>query len=158
VNASSSPSDALTVDHSVEGRRVSGARGAAVAEERAQGLRPIWLVLAGAVALAAVVMLVTAAVHHPGPGHTAQVFEYTVPQGTTAAIEAGEKLYVFPSHLDVRVGDTLVIHNNDTTVVEVGPYTIARNATLQQTFTRPGTIVGVCTIHPSGRVTITVHS
>jgi plastocyanin len=121
----------------------------------ARGVRRIWPVLGGAVVVVALVVMVVA-LSQGGAGRSGRVYEYTVPQGTTARIEAGEQLNVFPRDLEVRVGDRLVIHNDDTTVVEVGPYTVNRNATLEQTFTKPGTIVGICTIHPSGRVTITV--
>jgi hypothetical protein len=123
-----------------------------------RGTRPIWVVLGGVVMAVMIVALAIVATRGSGPAHSSQVFEYTVAPGTSARIEAGERLYIFPSHLDARVGDQLVIHNNDTRVVEVGPYTIDRNATLQQTFTHPGTIIGICTIHPSGRVTIDVRA
>lgn len=128
--------------------------GTAIDAER--GIRPIWVLLELFSAVLVVGALVIAVVHHPGPSHRHQTYEFTVPPGTGARIEAGEKLYVFPARLEVRVGDQLVIHNNDTRVAEVGPYTVDRNATLAQTFNRPGTIVGICTIHPSGRVTIHV--
>ena len=121
-----------------------------------RGLRPIWVMLGIVLVAVTIVTLVSVAVRSTGTTQSNRVFNYTVAPGTSARIEAGEKLYIFPSHLDARVGDQLVIHNNDTRVVEVGPYTIDRNATLQQTFTRPGTIIGICTIHPSGRVTIDV--
>ena len=87
-----------------------------------------------------------------------KVWSYTVPPGTGAQIEAGEKLYVFPARLDVHVGDQLVIENDDVRVAEVGPYIVDRNSTLTQTFTEPGIIQGFCSIHPSGRVTIEIHA
>jgi len=122
----------------------------------AGGVRRIWLVLGTLVVVLATVAIVATGASRSGTGRAHRIYEYTVPPGTVAAIERGEKIYIFPSHLDVRVGDQLVIHNDDTRVVEVGPYTVDRNALLTQTFTQPGTIVGICTIHPSGRVTINV--
>jgi hypothetical protein len=122
-----------------------------------RGIRPIWTVLACAAVIIVLGALLAAATHHPGR-HSHKIYEYTVPVGTVARIEAGAKIYIFPRSLAVRVGDQLVIHNDDTRVVEVGPYTVDRNATLAQTFNQPGTIVGICTIHPSGRVTINVRA
>jgi len=121
-----------------------------------RGIRSIWPVLASVAVAIVLGALAIAIIHHPGNPHPHNIYEYTVPPGTVEAIEAGEQIYVFPRSLDVRVGDQLIIHNNDTRVVEVGPYTIDRNATLAQTFTQPGTIIGICTIHPSGRVTINI--
>ena len=123
-----------------------------------RGIRPIWIVLQLACVVIVIGALVGVVVHRSGTTRPHKIYEYTLAPGTGARIEAGEKLYVFPARLDVRVGDQLVIHNNDTRVAEVGPYTVDRNATLAQTFTSPGTIVGICTIHPSGRVTIVVRS
>ncbi len=124
----------------------------------ARGARPIWIVLAMLAIVGAFAVLVTLALRSPSPARSQKVYEYTIPPGTGQRIEAGEKLYVFPGRLDVRVGDQLVIHNTDTRVAEVGPYTVDRNATLVQRFNQPGTIVGICSIHPSGQVTITVRA
>ena len=123
-----------------------------------RGVRRIWLVLGTLVVVLVVGALVATIISGTSAARVHKIYEYTVPPGTVAGIERGEKIYIFPSHLDVRVGDQLVIHNDDTRVVEVGPYTVDRNALLTQTFTQPGTIVGICTIHPSGRVTINVRA
>ena len=127
-----------------------------LASDSGRGSRAVWPVLACLAVLVVIGALAVAIVRHPSSPHSHSIYEYTVPPGTVEAIEAGQKIYVFPRSLDVRVGDQLVIHNDDTRVIEVGPYTIDRNATLAQTFTQPGTIIGICTIHPSGRVTINI--
>jgi hypothetical protein len=123
-----------------------------------RGVRRIWLVLGALTIVLVIGALAGTVVSRSGGGHARKIYEFSVPPGTVAAIERGEKIYIFPSRLDVRVGDQLVIHNNDTRVVEVGPYTVDRNALLTQTFMQPGTIIGICTIHPSGRVTINVRA
>ena len=121
----------------------------------ASGVRPIWFVLAALVfAFGAAGLAVVATTG--GGTRAPKTWEYTVPDGTGARIERAEKLYVFPARLDVRVGDQIVIHNDDVRPAEVGPYTVDRNSTLAQTFTVPGYITGYCSIHPSGRVTIHV--
>jgi hypothetical protein len=122
------------------------------------GVRRIWLVLGALAIVLVTVALGVTALGRSGTGGPHKIYAYTVPPGTVAGIERGEKIYIFPARLDVRVGDQLVIHNNDTRPVEVGPYTVDRNAVLTQTFIRPGTIIGICTIHPSGQVTINVRA
>ena len=123
-----------------------------------KGMRPIWLVLAVLITAAAAIALIVSVSRDSGSGRTPRLFEYTVPEGTGAALDAGKNPDVFPGRLDVHVGDQLVIHNLDTRVVQVGPYTVDRGETLSQAFNRAGSIVGVCTIHISGRVTIVVHA
>lgn len=118
-----------------------------------RGIRPIWLIVAAALFVVAAVGVTVAVVAGRG-GTGPQTFEYTVPEGTGARIAAGEKVYVFPARLDLHVGDTIVIHNDDTRPAVVGPYTVDRNSTLSQTFLRTGFVTGFCSIHPSGRVTI----
>ena len=132
--------------------------------DRQRGIRPIVLLAQAVLAVAVVVALVAVLTRHPsttgtpttGSGHGAHVWEYTVPLGTAAAIDAGQKIFVFPARLDVRVGDELIVHNNDNRNQEIGPYEVDRGATLEQRFTEPGTITGICTIHPSGRVEIVI--
>jgi hypothetical protein len=118
-----------------------------------RGVRPAWFVLAAVLFLAAAGAL-AAVVVGDGGTRAPQTFEYTVPEGTGAKIAAGDQLFVFPARLDVHVGDTIVIRNDDTRPAVVGPYTVDRNAVLSQTFSRAGWITGFCSIHPSGRVTI----
>lgn len=79
-----------------------------------------------------------------------------VPAGTAAGLEAGAAVELLPRRLEVAVGDRLVIVNHDDVAHEVGPYAVAPGQRLEQTFTSPGTIEGVCTLHPSGAITIEV--
>lgn len=79
-----------------------------------------------------------------------------VPHGTAQRIADGERVELIPARLEVSVGDSLEIRNLDDTVHEVGPYTVDAGQTLHQTFTSPGTIQGLCTLHPSGAITIVV--
>lgn len=82
--------------------------------------------------------------------------EVEVEPGTMDRIEAGDPVELLPRTLAVDVGDTLVIVNRDDAVHEVGPYTVGPRQTVRQTFTTPGTIEGVCTLHPDGAITIVV--
>lgn len=83
-----------------------------------------------------------------------QVIEVVVPAGTGALDTSDEPL--LPSRLEVHVGDTLVIDNQDDRTHEVGPYVVAPGQRLEHRFTEVGEVVGECTIHPSGQVTIVV--
>lgn len=79
-----------------------------------------------------------------------------VPPGTAERVAAGERVELLPRTLEVSVGDRLEIHNRDDVVHQVGPYDVAAGQSLAQTFTAPGTIEGLCTLHESGQVTIVV--
>jgi plastocyanin len=79
-----------------------------------------------------------------------------VPLGTAARIAAGEEVVLVPETLEVEVGDTLEIRNHDVYTHEVGPYLVAAGQVLEQTFTSPGVIEGVCSLNPMGEVRIVV--
>lgn len=79
-----------------------------------------------------------------------------VEAGTAERIAAGERVELLPRTLEVSVGDSLEIRNYDVVTHEVGPYTVAAGQILRQTFTSPGTIEGLCTLHESGAITIVV--
>jgi plastocyanin len=84
------------------------------------------------------------------------VHRFVVPAGTRARAEAGKEPAIMPRRLDIKVGDTLVIRNDDSADQFVGPYFIRAGQTLRQTFWRAGRYQGVCTLHPSGTITIVV--
>jgi len=104
-----------------------------------------------ALAIAAILVLLVL----PRGGDT-QVHEYVVPAGTQERIDAGEEVSLFPQHLEVRVGDRLVIDNQDDNTHQVGPYVVGAGQRIEQAFAVPGAIEGFCTLHPSGQVSIIV--
>lgn len=110
------------------------------------------LVLAGGALLAAVALVTAALFGRAG----SQVVDVIVPPGTAARIAAGEPIELLPRELRVEVGDELVVANQDDRVHEVGPYVVAPGDTIRQRFTEPGRIEGLCTLHPSGEVSIIV--
>jgi hypothetical protein len=115
-------------------------------------------VLIGALAasLVVVVVAVVGALLLTGDDDAAETVTIVVPAGTAEQQAAGETIELMPSNLDLRVGDTLRITNDDTVVQTVGPYTVAPGQTLRQTFTEPGEITGICSLSESGEVTITI--
>jgi len=110
------------------------------------------LVLIALVATPAVVLLVVALL----ATLRSELIVVEIPPGTADRIEAGERVELLPATLEVSVGDTLEIRNLDEAPHEVGPYSVAAGQTLRQTFGSPGTIQGLCTLHPSGELTIVV--
>jgi plastocyanin len=109
-------------------------------------------VLVALVAAPALALIVAAVV---GMLRTEQIV-VEVPLGTSARIDAGEEVTLLPRTLEVSVGDSLEIRNLDVVTHEVGPYVVGAGQTLRQTFSAPGTIQGMCTLHPSGEITIVV--
>ncbi len=112
------------------------------------------LVVAASCAVAAIAT--TAVALDVGEGRTAEVIEVVVPPGAGEVLAEGGTLDLLPQRLEVRVGDRLVIDNRDDEVHQVGPYVVAAEQRLSQSFTSEGSLEGVCTIHPSGEIRIVV--
>ncbi len=110
------------------------------------------LILLALLAGPAIVLLVVASV----TTLRSDLIVVEVPAGTAARIAAGEVVELLPPTLEVSVGDTIEIRNRDGSGHEVGPYYVDAGQTVRQTFTAPGTIEGLCTLHPSGQITIVV--
>lgn len=83
---------------------------------------------------------------------------FTVPPGSVARLAAGEELDILPStiQLSLRGQDTLIIRNDDTETIQVGPFTIAPGQQFQQRYYNPGTYDLVCTLHESERLRVIV--
>jgi plastocyanin len=114
--------------------------------------RGLATILAVGAALGAVVLLAVALAGSLG----SEEIVVEVPLGTAERMAAGEEVELLPRTLRVAVGDRLRIVNHDDAPHEVGPYAVAPGQTLEQTFTSPGTLEGLCTLHPSGAITIEV--
>lgn len=105
----------------------------------------------------AIVSLGAAVALHVAPRAAAsQTLNISVPVGTQAQMDAGEEIVLFPRRLEVGVGDRIVIENDDTSSHQVGPYVVGPGQRIVQTFSTTGIIEGICTLHPSGEVTIVV--
>lgn len=81
---------------------------------------------------------------------------FVVPEGTVELLGKVRSVDIMPDVVEMEVGDTLVIHNQDVEQIEVGPYFIRPGETLRQTFQRPQTITGSCGLSTSGTVEIIV--
>jgi plastocyanin len=85
-------------------------------------------------------------------------FEYVIPIGAGEALDAGTPLEILPAELEVNVGDTIRIENQDDRGHTVGPFFVGANETLTQRFSTPGEFEGVCTVHPSGQLVLVVNA
>ncbi|MEZ5144144.1 MAG: hypothetical protein R2726_16730 [Acidimicrobiales bacterium] len=111
-------------------------------------VHPAWLVVA--------VLVVAVAVGGVWFASRPQEYRVDVPAGTGERIAAGEQVELIPRDLQLSVGDTMIIENQDQRNHTVGPFAVRAGETLRYTFSNPGIFKGACSIHPSGDVTITV--
>jgi plastocyanin len=83
-------------------------------------------------------------------------YEFVIPAGAGEALDAGEPLEILPGTLEVQVGETIRIVNDDDRGHNVGPFFVGAGETLTQRFSSTGEFVGVCTVHPSGQLVLIV--
>ncbi len=91
-------------------------------------------------------------------GSETATLEYVIPAGAGEALDAGTPLEILPAELEVNVGDTIRIENQDDRGHTVGPFFVGANETLTQRFSTPGEFEGVCTVHPSGQLVLVVNA
>ena len=80
----------------------------------------------------------------PACGGGADTFEIVVPAGTQERILAGEVIDVMPNRIELRVGDTLLIRNEDSVTQSVGPYMVAAGREMTLTYGSVGRYEGYC--------------
>lgn len=83
-------------------------------------------------------------------------FTYIIPEGAGEAIDAGKPLDILPDRIDAKVGHIIEIHNNDSRGHLVGPWFVGGNEILRQRFSYEGSFIGICSVHPSGEIEVTV--
>lgn len=86
----------------------------------------------------------------------AQTVEVVVPAGTQERLDAGEEVVVMASRIELRVGDTLLIRNDDSVTQAVGPYTVAAGEQVEFTYGTPGRYAGYCPLSEDDRYEIVV--
>ena len=85
-----------------------------------------------------------------------ETITYVVPEGTSEKLFFGETVEIMPTEVHLDVGDTLVIRNEDSQTMAVGPFTVRGGETLEQTFSRPQTLVGECSLSGTGEIRLVV--
>lgn len=74
----------------------------------------------------------------------AQTVEVVVPAGTQDRLDAGETVDVMPARIELRVGDTLLMRNEDDVDQTVGPYFVTAGGELSLTYSVAGRYEGYC--------------
>lgn len=85
-----------------------------------------------------------------------ETIEIVVPHGTQFRLMAGEQVVVMPTVLEMRVGDTLIIRNEDIIAHSVGPYVVAAGDELNLRYGSPGVFEGYCPLSEDQRYEIIV--
>lgn len=83
-------------------------------------------------------------------------YRYIIPNGTADRIAAGDPVTIVPARLDLNVGDSVEIVNQDESGHTVGPFFVGEGETVSQTFNTVAEYVDACTVHPSGEFRIVV--
>jgi len=83
--------------------------------------------------------------------------DFVIPAGTSDRLLRHEKVDILPRRLDVTVGETIRIRNQDTRGQLVGIFYVGAGETVRMRFTSPGELSGACEVHPDGQFTIMVH-
>lgn len=123
--------------------------------DRRPGSRPaIALALAVATVLTAVASLAACGSDEATP----RTIEVVVPAGTGERLLAGEDVEIMPARLELSVGDTLSIRNDDSVTHSVGPYEVEAHTTTRFRYGAPGHYEGYCPLSEGDRYEIVVSS
>jgi plastocyanin len=91
------------------------------------------------------------------PTRAPQTITYVIPPGTAERMQSGQLVDdVIPEYLDLVVGDTIVVENQDETTHQFGPIVVRAGETTDVTFFEPGRYQGACTVGDHDTVTIQV--
>jgi len=112
----------------------------------------LFLAALALLAIAAVTVVIAVTRGEPSvPKRASQTFSYVVPAGTGARVDLGDiPPDIFPEYLEVQVGDTITVDNQDQRVHILGPFTVRAGEQFRYVFTEPGTYRGACTVHGTG--------
>ncbi len=123
------------------------------------------MVAIGGLALVVVVVAVVA-IRGDGDGVRLEVMppegtvdhDYVIPPGTQDRIRAGDDVEIMPDRLEVTVGETIRIRNDDTEGVVAGIFYVGAGEEVQMKFTTPGELIGDCDVSASGEFVIDVQA
>jgi hypothetical protein len=85
-----------------------------------------------------------------------ETIEIVVPAGTQGRLDAGETVVVMPTRLEFRVGDRIVIRNEDDVAQSVGPYEVDAGEEMLLQYGAPGVYEGYCPLSEGERYEIVV--
>lgn len=121
------------------------------------GAKPLTLLMIAAAVVVASCGSGSEALVVDDTGTESATYEFLIPAGTGDRIEAGELVEILPARLDVQVGETIRIVNEDSRGHFVGIFYVGEGETVTQRFASPGEFQGACTVHPSGQLSLVVH-
>ena len=84
------------------------------------------------------------------------VHVFVIPAGTADRIAAGDDVEVIPADLDLALRDRLVLVNHDDATHQVASFVVGPGERVETRFSEAATVSGSCSLHPSGRIVITV--
>lgn len=84
------------------------------------------------------------------------VANYLIPPGAAERVSRGEYLDIVPDVIRARVGDVIVIDNQDSALHTVGPFTVRPGERLRHMWTTVGTLSGACSTKVNDQVTIII--
>ncbi|MEN9507417.1 MAG: hypothetical protein RI958_3343 [Actinomycetota bacterium] len=90
----------------------------------------------------------------PGPYD----YDYLIPNGTAAQIALGNDPGIMPTELDVRVGETIRIVNDDVVSHTVGTFYVLAGTSLVYRFPKEGRYEGECSTNPDDVFVLTVRA
>lgn len=91
-----------------------------------------------------------------GEDRQPQIVEVVVPAGTQDRLDAGEAVVVMPARIELQVGDTLLMRNEDDVDQTVGPYFVTAGGELSLTYSVAGRYEGYCPLSGSDGYEIVV--
>ena len=101
-------------------------------------------------------LLVWTVTRSDGTTRPPKTIELVVPKGARKRLDAGEAVVVMPNKLEFRVGDRIVIRNEDIVNHSVGPYHVRPGEEFTFTFGSPGRYAGYCPVSDGKRYEIVV--
>jgi hypothetical protein len=108
------------------------------------------------VVLVAVAAVVWIAVAGGDDEREPETIEIVVPAGTQDRLDAGEEVVVMPTRLEFRVGDMILIRNDDDVPQSVGPYEVDAGEEMLLQYGAPGVYEGYCPLSEGERYEIVV--
>ena len=112
--------------------------------------------IAVALCLGAAALLLSASAGTSGQPGDARRILITIPPGTASNVARGQPARSVPTHISARVGDTLLLVNDDTADHMLGPFYISSHQTVSVPLQRAGTYRGTCVLQPNHHFTIVV--
>jgi hypothetical protein len=76
-----------------------------------------------------------------------QTIELTIPPGTAQKVAQGES--ILPASQNFVVGDTLLVHNQDSTTHNLGPLIIPAGSSASMNFNKAGNLDYTCSFQPT---------